>query len=140
MFRYAPHPYLASTLAKEMKKENHDERFPVWDALSEFFLDTELDEKDYDRISSVLAASDYSIRQIEEILFFEVYPACKWNMCSIAGEWAGFHPEWIEENIGRRKDKRRRFRLSPFSRWMYSRHWKAVAKAIGKKRANEPTG
>ena len=33
-----------------------DERLPVWEALSEFFLDTELDETDHERIARVRQA------------------------------------------------------------------------------------
>ena len=73
-----------------MTDEINDERFPVWDALLEFFLDTELEEKDYERISRVLAKTEYTIKELQEILYYEVYPVCKWNMFSIAGEWAGF--------------------------------------------------
>jgi len=63
---------------------------PVWEALSDFFLDTELQEADYQRIASVLTCSSYTIAEIEEILRYEVYPALRWNLLAIAGEWAGF--------------------------------------------------
>lgn len=111
-----------------------DERFPVWNALSEFFLDTELDSKDYDRIGTILAESKYTEKELEEILYYEVYPACKWNMFSIAGEWDGFHPEWIMEHIAPKKDTRPRFCLAPLHRWMYQGHWKRISRTIEVKR------
>jgi hypothetical protein len=83
-----------------------DERFAVWDALSEFFLDTELRETDYQRIAAVLVNSGYPMEKLRDILFFEVYPACYSNLLDVAGEWAGFPPEWIARNIAPRKDKR----------------------------------
>ena len=91
----------------------NDERMPVWEALSEFFLDTELDEADHERIATVLARSEHSIEALEEILNFEVYPACKWNVISLAGEWDGFGAEWIMEHVAPRKDRRPRFRGRP---------------------------
>jgi hypothetical protein len=41
---------------------------PVWEALSEFFLDSQLVEKDYERIAAILADSPYSIQEIEAVL------------------------------------------------------------------------
>lgn len=120
----------ALTLAKKMTAEITDERFPVWEVLSEFFLDTELQEQDYDRIATTLAATDYSTAEIKEILDYEVSPACKWNLYSIAGEWAGFHPDWIMETIAPRKDKRPRIRLPQLSCWMFRSHWKSVVPRI----------
>jgi len=46
-----------------------------------------------------LASSPYSIEQIEVILVDEVYPVCKSNLFSVAGEWAGFDSEWLREKI-----------------------------------------
>jgi hypothetical protein len=107
-----------------------DERLPVWEALSEFFLDTELDETDHERIATVLARSEYTIEGLEEILIFEVYPPCKWNMLCVAGEWAMFGEEWIMERIAPRKDKRPKVRRRPLFGYMFKDHWKAVAGMI----------
>jgi hypothetical protein len=74
-------------------------RRPVWSALSELFLDTNLQDNGLDRITKVLAQSPYSIEQLADILLWEVYPACRQNVISIAGEWGGFDPEWLEAKI-----------------------------------------
>lgn len=111
-----------------------DDRLPVWNVLSEFFIDTELDSDDYKRIAFVLAASKYSLEEMEDILSYEVYPECKGNLLCIAGEWAGFHPDWISKRIGLRKDKRPRLRLRPLDRWMFKDHWKAVSELVQQKR------
>ena len=42
--------------------------------LSELYLDTELDDADYDRIAAVLLGSGYSRGQLEEILYRELHP------------------------------------------------------------------
>jgi hypothetical protein len=123
-----------------MNDEPKDERFPVWDALSEFFLDTELDKRDYERISKILADSKYSINELQEILYYEVYPVCKWNMFSVAGEWAGFHPDWIMENIAPRKDRRPKLRMGPIHKWMFRYHWSQVSYLVDKQRLNKNWG
>lgn len=74
-------------------------RRPVWLALSELFLDTSLSSGDLDRVARELSRSPYSIDELDEILLWEVYPACRSNLVALAGEWAGFGPEWLESKI-----------------------------------------
>lgn len=111
-------------------ESNINERMPVWMALSEFFLDTTLDEKDIDRIANILAASPYSEQKIEEILHFEIYPVCKWNLFDIAGEWAGFDEQWIREKVSRRYDKRPFFNFGIWNGAIFRKPWKAVRQKI----------
>ncbi|MCB1215303.1 MAG: hypothetical protein KDK66_07485 [Deltaproteobacteria bacterium] len=82
------------------------ERVPVWEALSELFLDQDLSEQDYQAVASKLAASVYSLSQLKEILQKEVYPACKSNLKNPAGEWRGFSQDWIRQHIAPRLDKK----------------------------------
>jgi len=115
-----------------------DEWFEVWDRLSEFYLDTELDRKDYERIATSLAQSKYSLDELRDILDFEVDHACKCNMLCLAGEWSGFHPDWIMEHIAPRKDKRPRFTFGPIYRAIVrSYHWYTVAELIKDKRKDK---
>lgn len=79
--------------------EEIDRRRPVWQAMSAFFLDTELDAADDERIADVLAASGYSIDELERILWHELSPILHWNLMSIAGEWAGFDMQSVEQQI-----------------------------------------
>lgn len=90
-----------------------DRRRPVWDALSELFLDTELREPDIRRIAKVAADSGYSHDELEGILYDELFPILIWNLRSPAGEWVGFDPAWLEQRILARE--RRRFRCP---RWL----------------------
>ncbi|HEX4326743.1 MAG TPA: hypothetical protein VH105_07970 [Burkholderiales bacterium] len=73
-------------------------RRPVWEALSGLFLDTDVSLSRSWRIE-VLAGSPYSIQALQTILVEEVYPVCKYNLLSMAGEWAGFDPDWLERKI-----------------------------------------
>lgn len=74
-------------------------RRPVWLAISELFLDTNLEAVDIRRIATELARSPYSLEDLDNILLHEVYPACHWNLVSIAGEWSAFDPDWLESRI-----------------------------------------
>lgn len=83
-------------------------RQPVWEALSDMFLDTDTSLSRRWRAEQ-LAASPYSIEQLEFILVDEVYPVCRLNLLSVAGVWAGFDQEWLRAKILRRLGSRLRF-------------------------------
>ncbi len=85
----------------KLAAEDWIHRRPVWIAFSNLFLDTEVSLDRQWRID-VLAASPYSIEDLEYILIDEVYPICKYNLLSVAGEWAGFDLAWLEDQIQRR--------------------------------------
>ena len=104
-----------------------EDRLPVWEAFSEFFLDTELDESHYRRISQTLLSSPYSMEELEEILKFEVYPVLMWNLRSVAGEWAGFDRNWLLEVLEPKLNKRPKFRLPLLQWWMVKNHWEKVS-------------
>src|SRR6185503_6023697 len=80
-----------------------EERRPVWSALSNLFLDTDTSLLS-DYMVRILSASPYSVEELNEILIDEVYPACHWNLFSVAGEWAGFDEDVLERRITRRLD------------------------------------
>ena len=113
------------------------ERLPAWEALSEFFLDTELQKSDYERIAGILAATKYSEDELEDILVEEVCPVCRGNALTPAGEWIGFDPDWLKEQISPRYDRRLRFRcwFVLLHHWMYAGHWEKVKVRILELRA-----
>lgn len=107
-------------------------RRPVWLALSDLFLDTELQEDELRFIARTLAESPYTLSEIESILDREVYPVCIPNMLCVAGEWAGFDPEALESAILRhmaRQESWKRF-FQPhrwlWHRWMIDDDWQRV--------------
>jgi hypothetical protein len=79
--------------------EDLTSRRPVWNALSELFLDSSFIATDRERIALTLAKSPYNVSQLDSILLWEVYPACRSNLLWIAGEWLAFEPEWLERRI-----------------------------------------
>jgi hypothetical protein len=63
----------ARTLARSSDVDIESRR-PVWAALSELFLDTNLDSADLNRIAKTLAISRYSLGELDQILLWEVFP------------------------------------------------------------------
>lgn len=74
-------------------------RRPVWAALSELFLDAELEEADYRRMACTLRDSGYAPAEWQGILRTEVAPVVGGNLFSAAGGWAGFGAAWLEAAI-----------------------------------------
>ena len=78
-------------------------RRPVWIALSELFLDTEVRPRIVEAAYACLQ-SGYSKEVLEHIWKHEISPVLAPNLLSIAGEWALFDPDLLEKNIlGRKK-------------------------------------
>lgn len=76
-------------------------RLSVWTTLSELFLDTELDEADFRRIAEVLRGSPYDLAMLENILRDEVAPAFGSNLLSVAGQWAPWTEDEVQEIMKR---------------------------------------
>ncbi len=74
-------------------------RRPVWEALSDLFLDTELTDEEYRSIAERIVSSGYSPSEIHTILWDEVYPAAECNIRLPAGEWSSFDGDWLQERI-----------------------------------------
>jgi hypothetical protein len=100
------------------------ERLPVWTALSELFLDTELMDDDHQRIAAILHQSPYSVAELERILRNEVTPAFGFNLAAVAGEWAGWTDEAVQEIMVKS------LRRKPFPAWLTrfvtSFAWKSI--------------
>jgi hypothetical protein len=74
-------------------------RRPVWIALSDLWLDTELSDSDLTHIASVMDESGYSIEELRSIYMDEVAPVVYRNLLSFAGVWDGFDEKWLVEKI-----------------------------------------
>lgn len=75
----------------------------MWAALSGLYLDTELSAHGLEHLAETLAASPYTIGELEHILLAEVHPACFANLLSVGGVWSGFDPCWLRQRILRRQ-------------------------------------
>ncbi|NLE47038.1 MAG: hypothetical protein GX614_01405 [Sandaracinaceae bacterium] len=110
-------------------EEDLERRRPVWLALSALYLDTELGEDDHARIAEALRESGYSAEELEEILYRELHPVLCMNLISVAGEWAGFDMEWVEEEILRRRRREARVAIV-FGKWLVSNEWSQLKERI----------
>jgi hypothetical protein len=91
---------------KALERAEIERRQPVWAALSELWLDTELSEEDLGRISGVMRRSGYGLDELREIYLFEVAPVVSPNLLCLAGEWAGFDEGWLFAEATKRARKR----------------------------------
>jgi hypothetical protein len=108
------------------------ERRRVWLALSDMFLDTDTALSRAWRVSE-LARSPYSLAELEDILVHEVYPVCGANLRSVAGEWAGFDADWLEQRILALMESRRLWpRWAGWRRWTVRRwpEWQATLQGV----------
>lgn len=77
-----------------------NERLNIWRALSDLFLDTEIDEVSFKYIARTIDDSGFTLEQAEDILWYEVYPVLEANLRSPAGVWSGWPDEWLAKTIG----------------------------------------
>jgi intergrase/recombinase len=106
---------------------------PVWLAMSDFFLDTELDDHTIEHIARVVIDSGYKIEEIEEILMNDLFPALLFNLHDVAGEWAGFPEEWLIERIEGSRNPNIAMKLYYKSHfWMVKDYWTKLLTVIEK--------
>lgn len=90
-------------------------REDVWLALSDLWLDTELDDFWLDGIAQVLRRSGLSRAQLEAIFLYEVAPVVWLNHWNFTGAWCGFDRQWLcsrcQRQLGRGRWHRLRCRL-----------------------------
>lgn len=85
--------------SRETTRVNEETRLTLWEAFSDFFLDTELTERTFQHAARVIASSGVSLEDAEAVLWNEVFPALHWNFQCPAGEWAGWSREWLKSNL-----------------------------------------
>lgn len=112
-------------------------RTPVWIALSEFYLDTGLEETDYDRIMKVLIASEFSLDELKAIDLYEIFPSLQSNLETVIGEWGMFDEEWLIRQCKRNYKKRNRLIHKFFCEhrnkkcyWMRKDCWEQIMKRL----------
>jgi hypothetical protein len=116
-----------------------ERRKPVWAALSELWLDTELSQEDLLRIAGVMKRSAYCVLQLREIYLFEVAPVVFGNMFTVAGTWSGFDEEWLFERTTKRARTRslglRVFVRTGIGKWLLTsaseQHWDTLVQMMG---------
>lgn len=81
-------------------------RRTAWELLSRLFLDTDYTNAELDALATDLSRTNYSLSELEDILFDEVYPVCAPNLSNPIGDWSHYDPAWLESEITRRPIRR----------------------------------
>ena len=76
-----------------------DERKPIWLVLSQLYLDTELQDFDFQNIANIINQSPYNFEQVKKIDRLEVFPILYANLIVTAGVWDEFDSEWLIKAI-----------------------------------------
>jgi len=79
-------------------------RRPVWEALSELFLDTEALPDVRAALARTLTQSPYLVAELRAILLDAVYPVCIANLLSVARVWTRFDPDWLQDRVLARRN------------------------------------
>lgn len=122
---------------------NIKERKPIWIALSEFYLDTELQESDFRHIAFKIIKSPYSLDEVKKINKYEIFPILQSNLLSVAGQWTGFDEEWLISNITDSLAKRNIVKKLGIEssylifKWMCKDYWKRLEKAYNEINSNQ---
>jgi hypothetical protein len=128
-----------------MLDEQHIQaRLPLWEALSDLWLDTQLSDAYMEGIARVMDESGLTIDELWRVYSYEVAPVVYMNVYSFAGQWLGFSSDWLRTEIVRNlRDRPRRTRfwtLFPITRCLMlsqtDHAWKKLV-AIVRRRRNE---
>lgn len=113
---------------------NIEQRRPIWLALSEFYLDTELQGSQLRQIAFTILDSPYSFDEVKSINKYEVFPILQSNLLSPAGAWAGFDETWLIKNITSRLNNKTKLNdigveiSYQMFKWMCKDYWKKLEK------------
>ncbi len=114
-----------------------EKRIPIWNSISEFYLDTELQNANYEAITNTFLNSDLHLSELKEIDLYEVFPVLKGNLMSVAGEWNGFDEKWLKKACTKtylkRKNSLFRWKTKLYNQFLYSMrkdHWTEIENRI----------
>lgn len=85
---------------------NIEERKPIWIALSNLYIDTELQDNDFKSIARTINDSPYSFEKIKQIDKAEVFPILRYNLLNVSGVWTGFQEDWLVKEISKKLQNR----------------------------------
>ncbi|QCX01005.1 hypothetical protein FGM00_13110 [Aggregatimonas sangjinii] len=115
----------------------------LWIALSELYLDTELQPDFFAELAKRIYESPFSYKEVREIDKKEVFPVLYQNVLSVAGVWDGFDEEWLITSIVK-KNAKRNFLSQGYHGFLYSRmqhifkeEWKQIEIYLHKLRCEE---
>ncbi len=110
-------------------------RAPIWDCMQLLYMDID-PNFELNGIAEICARSDYTLGDLEAILFNEVRPAVSFNLFMLpAPEWGGFEIDWLTKRVL----KKHRFGkpLPTFFTKYTKEWWKELVPLIEDKREND---
>ncbi len=115
---------------------NIPDKYTLWLALADlFFLDTEPDEEDYQRVADVLKTAGWNKEYTKSALIL-IAPSVKANLggviYSVIGNWSGFDKESLGKRIERRESLREKYPNWYF--FLQDVHSKWMLKKLGMQR------
>ncbi|WP_298484425.1 hypothetical protein [uncultured Maribacter sp.] len=116
------------------KTLNIEERKPIWIALSNFYLDTKLEEYVLKSIAKKIIESPYSLKKVKEINTYELFPVLHYNLISFAGVWTGFDEDWLINSIIESLSKRNKLKTIiikayfQINKRMFATYWEKLEK------------
>jgi hypothetical protein len=91
-------------------------------------------EEDLGFIAEVCAKSPYTLEELKEILFLEVFPALRFNLLAQpGGEWRGFQMDYVEERILKKHTRGRFFQPLLFRNYV-KKTWDKLRSLVEEKR------
>ncbi len=107
-----------------MTKEELERRRPLWAAMSDLFLDTEV-RWNVPHVARACAQSGFDAATLERIFWVEVFPEAIGNLLQVAGEWTYLV---LDEAalVRRAADEASPSLLRAASGWMVEKEWRAA--------------
>ena len=123
------------TRLEDLSEQEIARRLPVWTALSELYLDRELEEIEIRWIAEKIRDAGYTLPEAESILRYEVAPAFFWNLTDVAGVWDLWRDDVVRKKVLARLGKFRLWERIPWWRdlwyghqmWYAKEQWTKVA-------------
>lgn len=116
------------------------DREPIWVALSDLYLDTELDDFTLDHIATIIQESPYTLEEVRKIDRYEIFPLLQPNLNNIAGVWGAFESEWVVKECAQRRVKTKNLWYRSYCNFyyfmfggMHKQLWKDIKKRMHQK-------
>ncbi|WP_411030757.1 hypothetical protein [Spongiimicrobium sp. 3-5] len=81
------------------KADVYKHRRTIWRILSDFYLDTEPQDRDFKLAARIIRNSPYTLDDVKRINKYELFPVLRYNLFRVTGEWQGFDQQILSEAI-----------------------------------------
>jgi len=114
-------------------EEDIDSRIDVWNSMQMIWMDVETNDE-INSIALRCSESKYTLNELKEIYWNEVYPAVNPNINQVIPEWTGFNREYLIEIILKHNTFGKPVPSLRFNPFYSARWWRRLEKVIIKNR------